>query len=521
MAKICFILLCHKNPAQILEQADMLTRAGDFVAVHFDARGSANDFRTLKEGLENNPNVVFARRVKCGWGEWSLVQGTLNAVTAGFDAFPEASHFYLLSGDCMPIKPVSHMHRYLRENNKDFIEHNDFFESNWIKVGLKEERLIYRHWFNERANKPLFYASVAAQRFLRMERSLPDGLQIMIGSQWWCLRRATVGKVLDLLKSRPDIIRFFKTTWIPDETFFQTLVLHLVPRTEVESRTLTFLSFSDYGLPTVFYSDHIDFLLAQNYLFARKISADAEQLKSALAAEFLGDRPVKTGPDGKRLIAYLNGRGRTGHRFGERFWERGRRIGRQNTLQVVLCKKWHVGKRMADEFAKANGIKSLGYVFDESGSGLPDLGGVEHSRPKRNRHRRAFLKLVYEQLETDALTICLDPSNLETLADFAGDRCHLRVLDVGCIFDDAYLSGHAQRIGLSDDQTRTEVSDALIVALRNNIRVDRETLQEMGLPELFSIHEKTSADTNAVALAAFLKIPQHRAEKIANILSFE
>ncbi len=521
MAKICFILLCHKNPAQVVEQVDMLTRAGDFVAVHFDANGSAADFRILQDGLGDNPNVVFAKRVKCGWGEWSLVQGTLNAVSAGYESFPEATHFYMLSGDCMPIKPVSHMHRFLRENDKDFIEHNDFFESDWIKVGLKEERLVYRHWFNERARKPLFYASVQVQRALKLERPLPEGLQIMIGSQWWCLRRDTIGKLLALLKKRPDIVRFFKTTWIPDETFFQTLVLNLVPRGEVVSRTLTFLSFSDYGLPTVFYGDHLDFLLSQDYLFARKISPEADDLKARLAEEFTSDNEVQTGPDGRRLISYLNNRGRSGHRFGERFWERGSRIGRQNTLQVVLCKKWHVGKRFAEAFAQANGVKSLGYVFDESGTGLPDLGGLEHSRPKRNRHRRAFLKLLYEQLDTDALTICMDPSNLETLADFAGDRCHLRVLDVGCTFDDDYLVGHAQRIGLSDGQTQTEVNNALIAALHNNIRADHEALQEMGLPALFFVHEKHDTDSNAVALAAFLKIPQHRAENIARDLSFE
>lgn len=517
MTKICFILLCHKNPTQVVDQVNLLTSAGDYVSVHFDANGSVADYEVLQTGLADNPNVCFANRVKCGWGEWSLVQGTLNAVNAGFGTFPEATHFYMISGDCMPIKPIRYMHRFLRNNDRDYIEHNDFFASDWIKVGLKEERLVYRHWFNERERKPLFYASVKAQRALKLERALPADLQIMIGSQWWVLRRATIAKVLDLIKQRPDILRFFKTTWIPDETFFQTLVLHLVPRTEVQSRTLTFLSFSDYGLPTMFYEDHHDFLLAQDYLFARKISSQARALKIALAGKFRNDHEVHTGPDGKRLIGYLNSQGRVGNRFGERFWERGSRIGRQNTLQVVLCKKWHVGKRFAEGFAGANGIRSLGYLFDESGSGLPDLGGLEHSRPKRNRHRRAFLKLMYERIETGALTICMDPSNLETLADFVGDRCQLRILDVDCVFDDAYLTGHAQRIGLSDGVA----DDALLVALRNNIRADREALQEMNLPELFVIREKNEPDTNALALAGFLEIPQHRAEKIAAALSFE
>ncbi len=31
-------------------------------------------------------------------------------------------------------------------------------------------------------------------------------------------------------------MRFFRTTWIPDETFFQTIVRHLVPEAEIRSR---------------------------------------------------------------------------------------------------------------------------------------------------------------------------------------------------------------------------------------------------------------------------------------------
>ena len=521
MAKICYLLLCHKNPELIVEQAEMLTGNGDYVSIHFDRRGGQTDFSAIKDALKDNQNICFAPRMKCGWGEWSLVQGSLNALKVGFKAFPEATHFYMLSGDCVPIKPNKHMHWFLDNSGKDYIEHHDFFESDWIKVGLKEERLIYRHWFNERNNKAFFYASVETQRALGMARDLPEGLQIMVGSQWWCLRRSTISKVLKFLTERPDVPKFFKTTWIPDETFFQTLVMHLVASSEVESRTLTFLSFSDYGIPTVFYGDHLNFLLSQDYLFARKVSPHAEDLQQALADEFRGGKAANIGPDGKRLISYLNSRGRTGHRYGERFWERGSRIGRQNTLQIVLCKKWHVGTQVAELIAQASNIQSLGYVFDESGINLPDLGRLEDRRAKRNRHRRAFLKLLFERLETDSLTICLDPSNLETIADFANDRCRMRVLDMRCNFDDAFLAGHAQRIGLADSNISAEMSGSLTAALHNNIRADQDSLQEMGLPALYMINETASDETNGVALASFMKTPTARAEKIAQSLSFD
>lgn len=132
MAKIAFILLCHKDPAGIIAQARQLTAAGDFIAIHFDARAAQADFRAIKEALEDNPNVTFSkRRIKCGWGEWSLVQATLYALEAAVEAFPRASHFYMVSGDCMSIKSARYAH--------DFLDADDFWMQT-IKITLS--RLI-------------------------------------------------------------------------------------------------------------------------------------------------------------------------------------------------------------------------------------------------------------------------------------------------------------------------------------------------------------------------------------------
>ncbi|NHX28449.1 beta-1,6-N-acetylglucosaminyltransferase, partial [Escherichia coli] len=153
-----------------------------------------------------------AKRIKCGWGEWSLVQATLNAVEAAEAEFPRATHFYMLSGDCMPIKPAEYAHRFLDASDADYIESVDFFASDWIKTGIKDERLIYRHYFNERTSKALFYKSMEWQKKLGLARKIPADLQIMIGSQWWCLRRRTIEAVLEFCRKRRDVIRFFRTT---------------------------------------------------------------------------------------------------------------------------------------------------------------------------------------------------------------------------------------------------------------------------------------------------------------------
>ena len=193
MAKIAYILLCHKDPEAIIQQARRLTAVGDYMSIHFDARANPEDYNKIREALDDNPYVTFAhKRIKCGWGEWSLVEASLYAIESAVDAFPRATHFYMLSGDCMAIKTAEYAHDFLDARDVDYIESFDFFESDWIKTGWKEERLIYRHFVNERKYKKLFYGMYEVQKRLGLQRQVPSDIQVMIGSQWFCLRRRTI-----------------------------------------------------------------------------------------------------------------------------------------------------------------------------------------------------------------------------------------------------------------------------------------------------------------------------------------
>lgn len=516
MAKIAFILLTHKEPERLIAQVRRLTATGDFVSIHFDGRARPEDYAQIRAELDGHPGVAFAkRRLKCGWGEWSLVEGSLEALRAAAEAFPTATHFYMLSGDCMQIKTAEYARAFLEREDVDYIESFDFFASDWIKTGIKEERLIYRHWFNERKHKTLFYKSMEWQRRLGLARKVPEDIQMMIGSQWWCLRRETIEKVLAFCDTRPDVMRFFRTTWIPDETFFQTVVRHVVPDKEIRTRTLTFLMFTDYGMPVTFYNDHYDLLLAQDYLFARKISPEATELQARLGTlwgETGVDFPISN--EGRRLFAFLTGRGRAGHRFAPRFWEAETRLDSGKTLLVILCKKWHVAKRLIDQLEGRFDAPAFKYLFNEAG-GLPDLGGIDRTVEKRNRHRKALLRMLYDYYGTDRLAICVDPSDFELMRDLDADQADVRFLDMGCRFTDDYLLGHARRVGLAGERTPREVIDRVLPTIRYDFQYESDRIRNAGFASLAHMNEGASLAANASALAGFLDIDLDAAREIA------
>ena len=517
MAKIAYILLCHKDPDAVIRQAERLTAVGDCMAIHFDASANPEHFLQIKTALADNPNVTFPKkRVKCGWGEWSLVQATINAVKAAVDAFPRATHFYMLSGDCMAIKSAEYTHEFLEGKDADFIESFDYFESDWIKTGWKEERLIYRHYVNEREHKKLFYAMFELQKRLGLKRKIPEDLQIMIGSQWWCLRRQTIETLLAFIKKRRDVVRFFRTTWIPDETFFQTLVRHLVPGEEIRSRTLTFLMFTDYGMPVTFYNDHYDLLLSQDYLFARKISPEAQDLKRRLGLLYVAQGvDFQISNEGRSLFQFLTGKGRNGRRFATRFWETESTLGRDRELLIVVCKKWHVAKRVLERIRQVTNVPAIEYLFNELDTPLPDLGGIQNTLEKRHRHRRALMRMLFDYFETDRLIVCMDPASLDLLNDFAADRSTTRIMEIECQFSDDYLTGHAMRVGLAGEQTSDETLERLLPTIRNDMMHESDMIRDAQFDHLSLMQETADVEVNATALKEFLAIPRDKAREIA------
>ena len=517
MVQIAFLLLCHKDPQAVIEKARQLTAAGDRVAIHYDGRAPEAEFARIREALADNRSVAFAgRRVTCGWGEWSLVEATLLTARAALAAFPEASHLYLISGDCMAIKSAAYAHALLAAREVDYIESTDFHTGGWIRTGLKDERLVYRHWFNERSRKRLFYASMALQKRLGLRRSPPADLDMRIGSQWWCLRRATVEAVLAFLAERRDVTRFFRTTWIPDETVFQTLVRHLVPASEIESRTPTFLMFTDYGLPVTFYNDHYDLLLGQDYLFARKISPEARELKKRLGRLWASGRTefAITG-EGRRLFDFLVGRGRVGRRFAPRFWETEGTLGRERELLILACRKWEVARRLAREITEQTGVPNLGFVFNETDAPLPDLGGIQSTVEKRHRHRRALLRMLFDTHGTDRLVICLDSSARDLMQDFFSDRTTVRLLEIDCEFSDADLHAHAVRMGLAGAEAGAATLAQLLPTIRQELAHDTERLRDAGFANHTVLREGAPQAANAEALAAFLGIEARAAAPLA------
>lgn len=328
-------------------------------------------------------------------------------------------------------------------------------------------------------------------------------------------QEGTLQKIMSFARERPDVIRFFRTTWIPDETFFQTLVRHLIPREEIESRTLTFLMFSDYGMPLTFYNDHYDLLLSQNHLFARKVSAEAKDLKRRLGQLYAAkgvNFPISD--EGRNLFRFVSHQGRIGRRFATRFWETESSLGRQRELLIIISKKWHVAKRLLHRIREHTHVPGVAYLFNEENTELPDLGGIQNTLEKRQRHRRALVRMLFDYYQTDRLVICMDPGNLDLIKDFASDRSTTRILEIDCTFTEEQLTGHAIRMGLAGDQTSGDSIARLLPTIRNTMLHEADRIRDAQFENHHLIQEDAPEKANQQALGAFITADTGTASEI-------
>jgi len=248
------------------------------VVIHVDRQVGRECYNKFVKSLSDLPEIKFCGRHRCEWGTWSLVAASQTASELMLKSFPEVRHVYLASGSCLPLRPVEELVAYLDEHPRtNFIESVTTEDVLWTTGGLDAERFTLRFPFSWKQKRYLFDRYVKLQRRLGLKRRIPDGIIPHLGSQWWCLTRQTLSAILED-PDRGIYDKYFSKVWIPDESYFQTLVRQY--STDIESRSLTLSKFDFQGKPHIFYDDHLHLLRRSDCFVARKIWPHAERLYS-------------------------------------------------------------------------------------------------------------------------------------------------------------------------------------------------------------------------------------------------
>lgn len=340
MSTVGIVMLVHTALGRAEQVARNWAAGGCPVVIHVDSKVKRHTYNAFVKSLSDLPDVRFSPRHACEWGTWGIVAASQSAAEMMLSHFPEVRHVYLSSGSCLPLRPVKELVSYLDARPRtDFIESATTADVPWTVGGLDYERFTLRFPFSWKRHRGLFDAYVTVQRKLRVKRCIPKGITPHMGSQWWCLTRQTLSAILED-PEREEYDAYFEKVWIPDESYFQTLVRQY--STHIESRSLTLSKFDFQGKPHIFYDDHLQLLRRSDCFVARKIWPHADRLYEAFLTDGDGRGKMAEPQPGKidRIFAKAvdrRTRGRPGLTMQSRMpregWENGVTSGKYSVFQ--------------------------------------------------------------------------------------------------------------------------------------------------------------------------------------------
>jgi len=269
---VAYVVLAHHKPEQLVRLLRRLQSPHATYVVHYDARSDDASYETVRDAFAGCAPVGFLDRQPCRWGGWSLVAVVLRALADLVRRDVPFEHAVFLSGQDYPLAPAGDIETFLAQRRgTSFMSREPLPWDAWgARGGLDRiENLHVERWHAIRGR--------TLRIRLPARRRLPDGLRPYGGSAHWCLARNAVEHVVRVVRDRPEVVRFFRRVWIPDEIFFQTILMSSDLAGTVVNETLHYTSWrSGSARPDVLTARDLPALLASGKLFARKFDADVD-----------------------------------------------------------------------------------------------------------------------------------------------------------------------------------------------------------------------------------------------------
>ncbi|MDT7953114.1 MAG: beta-1,6-N-acetylglucosaminyltransferase, partial [Acetobacteraceae bacterium] len=210
----------------------------------------------------------FLPRHLCHWGRF----GPVAAAIEGMRWFvrTDADYAILLSGMCFPIRSQAVIRAQLGQlAGRSMMEHFAFPIPQWSGPDRGGYARIERYFVRIPGRK-------RPVKLPFLKRKALAGFHPFGGSFYWCLSRAAVEQALQTIDEKPWLVVYFKSTYIPDEMFFQTVLMNSPAAPMIDNKLIHYLDWSARGTgPAVIGRDDIPAVAASDALFVRKVQDTA------------------------------------------------------------------------------------------------------------------------------------------------------------------------------------------------------------------------------------------------------
>jgi hypothetical protein len=257
--RIAYVVSAYMLPRQLERLLRRLDAPEASFAVHVDRKTRQRVYEEMV-ARTRDLDVVFLPRHVSHWGGFGHVRATLKGIDHFVAAGAPFDYAVLLTGQDYPLRSPEAIASFLEgARGRSFMNNWRLPYAPWGERGGLERIedwhvITYRRWHFR----------------LPLRRKLPLGLEPYGGGAYWCLARDVVEYVHAFVHANPEYVRFFRHVLIPDELFFQTIVMNSPLRDSVENENLRYLDWSREPAPAVLLESDLPALVSSHKLFARK-----------------------------------------------------------------------------------------------------------------------------------------------------------------------------------------------------------------------------------------------------------
>lgn len=111
------------------------------------------------------------------------------------------------------------------------------------------------------------------------KHQIPNNIKFLYGgSQWWSITREAVAYIFNYLEANPSYITFYYNTFVPDESFFQTILLNSdFFRKKIINNNLRYIDWvNGPTYPRILAKEDLKKIIESDCIFARKIEQTEE-----------------------------------------------------------------------------------------------------------------------------------------------------------------------------------------------------------------------------------------------------
>jgi hypothetical protein len=290
--KIVYIILAHTNFKQSMRLYNRLNKDDTSFVFHISKTCERHYYRKMYTALHDQPNCYFSKRAVVRWGDFGVIQGTLNAIETIYDNHLDYDYAILLSGQSYPLKSHSFicqsLEKYQGKQLCEVIPPSEI-EKDWAhRIETYHFWLGNRRfWYPHKGRRNKFIASLLdflISPFIPKNKSLPEEYTLYKGSLWWMLTKDCVEYIYqhNRTEAGKKLIKFLKTTRHSGETYFQTVLMNSVFKDSIVNKDLRFILWLDTnqherGHPETLTIKNFKDIASSESLFGRKFDINVDE----------------------------------------------------------------------------------------------------------------------------------------------------------------------------------------------------------------------------------------------------